>query len=240
MITPKCPQCSRILPVEDVNVGNDVAFCRSCNVAHALSDMVHEEDITSGVNFNDPPRGISYDAGYNRLELTASQRSIGGALGTLFISLFWNGIVSIFVLLALSSTLSLGGVPTPAWFPAPEMNDSDMGWGMTIFLWLFLTPFILIGLAMISAFFMCLGGRTVVKIDGEDGKIFSGVGPIGWTKHFTRSEVTDVRIDTQYSSTVTYEFTKRRSRSTLFRNPPAGTSAARDHACRFHLAHHEK
>ena len=161
--------------------------------------MVHEREKIEGVNFHQPPRGVTYNATHNELDLKVSHRSIGGALVTLFLALFWNGIVSVFVVMALLATLVLAGISIPEWLPAPEMDVGSMGLGMTIFLWLFLTPFILIGLAILSAFFLALGGRTAVTVNGEAGRIFTGVGPIGTSKHFTRSEVVDVGIDTQHS-----------------------------------------
>ena len=48
------------------------------------------------------------------------------------------------------------------------MNRSPMGVGMTISLWIFLTPFILIGLAMILAFLSCVAGKTELRINDRD------------------------------------------------------------------------
>lgn len=42
-----CPKCVRPVPPEDVNVAKDVAFCRDCNEAFALSRVV--EGQSSGV-----------------------------------------------------------------------------------------------------------------------------------------------------------------------------------------------
>ena len=70
-----------------------------------------------------------------------------------------------------------------------------MGVGMTLFLWLFLTPFIAVGLAMIAAFFSCLAGKTEIRVRDWDGEIFTGVGPIGFRKKFKTESVKDVRID---------------------------------------------
>jgi len=150
MQTPKCPRCGNIIPVEDMNVAKDVALCRSCNLASSLSALVSGFALEPDVDLQQPPRGCWHRVTGLGALVGASHRSLGTALGLLAICLFWNGIVSVFVLLAVSSTLSLLHVPVPDWFPAPKMNGDSMGTGMTIFLWIFLTPFITIGLSEVE------------------------------------------------------------------------------------------
>jgi hypothetical protein len=195
MITPTCPKCRREIPGEDINVANDVAYCRNCNLAHRFSDLTQRAELDAGVDFNRPPAGAWQRKDGAGLVIGASHRSVGMALGALAFGLFWNGIVSVFVLLALASTLHHFHVPVPEWFPAPKINQSEMGVGMTIFLWIFLTPFIAIGLAMIAAFFSALAGRTEVRLGNSEGVIFTGIGPLGWRRRFAVPGVKDVRIE---------------------------------------------
>lgn len=185
-----------MLPPADINVGADVAFCRNCNLAHTLSKIAQGTGISPEVNVDRPPAGTwSRASALGRL-IGASHRSLGSAFGVFLFAAFWNGIVSVFVVVALSSTLHLLGVGVPDWFPAPKMKGGGtMGVGMTIFLWLFLTPFIAIGLAMIGAFFSCLGGKTEIRVRDWDGEIFTGIGGLGWKKKFKREAVKDVRIE---------------------------------------------
>jgi hypothetical protein len=178
-----------------VNVANDVAFCRACNVGHVLSDLIHNNVIAADVDVTRPPPGAWYRSSGLGGNIGATHRSLGSAIGLLLISLFWNGIVSVFVFLALNSTLHLLHLPRPARFPLPKMNGGEMGWGITIFLWLFLTPFILIGLAMLFGFLMSLGGRTEITIQNGRGTIFSGIGPLGRRRRFQVDAVRQVRIE---------------------------------------------
>jgi hypothetical protein len=67
--------------------------------------------------------------------------------------------------------------------------------GLTLFLWVFLTPFIAVGLAMLGAFLSSLGGRTELRIEGREAVLFTGIGPLGFRKRFSPSEVRDVRIE---------------------------------------------
>jgi hypothetical protein len=186
--------CKHAIPGDDVNVAKDIAFCRRCNQVHSFSGLVMIAEQESGVDLSQPPDGAwSYGDGRNSV-IGATHRSLGAALGALAISLFWNGIVSIFVALAVSATLQHMGIALPHWFPSPRMNGGEMGVGMTIFLWLFLTPFIAIGLAMIGAFFSALAGRTQVRIGQGEGVVFTGIGSVGYRRRFNPSEVREVRI----------------------------------------------
>src|SRR5688572_4214903 len=146
---PMCPKCKGLLQSGDLNVATDIAFCRVCNVPHAFSAIVHGSNLESTTDLQHPPAGAWYRSSGLETVIGATHRSVGAALGLLAFSLFWNGIVSIFVLFAVAGTLVNFGIPAPEWFPAPKMNGNLLGAGMTIFLWLFLTPFIAIGLAMI-------------------------------------------------------------------------------------------
>lgn len=193
--TPRCPACSRAILGDDVNVAKDVAYCRACNLAHTLSALVHAGELTAGVDFSRPPPGVRCDLSGGGLLVAATHRAPGAAVGTLVFALFWNGIVSVFVLLAVAGTLHNLHVTAPAWFPSPDMNGSPMSAGMTLFLWIFLAPFIAIGAAMIGAFLLTVGGRTEVRTDQNEGTVFTGIGPLGYRRRFLTGNVSDVRID---------------------------------------------
>jgi hypothetical protein len=195
MVTPTCPKCRRVIAGEDINVPADVAFCRACNVACKISELAQGTGIDPNLDLARPPRGAWQRASGLATIIGATHRSPGGALATLLFAAFWNGIVSVFVALALSSTFVLLGVDRPSWFPKPIMNGGPMGAGITIFLWLFLTPFIVIGLAMIAAFLSCLAGRTEVRVRDWQGEIFTGIGSLGFKKKFNTEAVKDVRIE---------------------------------------------
>src|SRR5688572_16635278 len=107
MVTPTCPKCSTLISAEDINVAADVAFCRPCNGAQSLSELVHGTGIDSNIDLLRPPEGAwQREHPLGRL-IGATHRSAGGAIGSLLFGLFWNGIVSIFVALAVASTLAI-------------------------------------------------------------------------------------------------------------------------------------
>ena len=193
MPTPTCSKCRRTIPSDDINVAKDVAYCRECNLSYRLSELTHGGDSMASIDVNRPPKGAWYRSDGGGTVIGATNRSVGTAVGMLFFALFWNGIVSTFVMLAISATLQNLHIPTPVWFPAPKMNGDFMGPGMTIFLWLFLTPFILVGVSVASMCLVSLFGRTEVRIESSRGTIFTGVGAIGWRRKFEAAQVRDIR-----------------------------------------------
>lgn len=195
MPTPTCPECGRVIPSDDVNVANDVAYCRACNLSHKLSTLTQIGELESGVDLNRPPAGAwRREAGVETV-IGATHRAVGTAIGALAICLFWNGIVSIFVLLVTASTLRHLGITLPDWFPAPDLNGRPMSVGMMLFMWIFLTPFIVVGLIMLGAFLSALGGRTEVRISGSQGVVYTGIGALGWRRRFDPATVKDVRVE---------------------------------------------
>jgi hypothetical protein len=183
-----------VIPAEDINVARDVVFCRVCNIADKLSTLVGGNSLAE-IDTVHPPSGAWRISTGISVEIGATHRSIGSALGALAISLFWNGITSVFVLLALSATFHHLQITVPEWFPTPKMNGEAMSSGMTIFLWIFLTPFILIGAIMIGAFLSSIAGRTVLEIRQAEGEVFVGIGPLGWRRQFNAQTVKDVRVE---------------------------------------------
>jgi len=194
-MTATCPKCHREIPAADLNVATDVALCRVCNLVHKFSDLVQVAELEEGLDFTRPPDGAWHRDSGMGVVVGATHRALGTAAGLLAVSLFWNGIVSVFVFFAINATLFVLHVPRPAWFPDAKMNGGTMGAGMTIFLWLFLTPFILIGLAMLGALLSALAGRTEVTIKNGEGIIYTGIGALGWRKRFNAQFVKQVRIE---------------------------------------------
>ncbi len=191
--TPTCPKCKRAIPSEDVNVASDVAFCRTCNLSHRLSALTLGTVVDENLDVNNPPPGAWYQREGDSVVLGASHRSLGQAFLLLFFCLFWNGIVSVFVSLATLSTLHHLGVSAPSWFPA--FHDPSMPLGMTIFLWVFLTPFIAVGLVLLTTVLSCVAGRTEVRSEGGEAVLFTGIGSLGFRKRFSPREVRDVRVE---------------------------------------------
>lgn len=195
-VTPTCPRCGRSISSEDVNVAQDIAFCRNCDMAHSLSALISGTVLDENVDESRPPAGSWARREGDTLVLGATHRSVGQAFAMLFFALFWNGIVSVFVMLALSSTLHHLGVSLPAWFPAHFFKTGNVvPVGVTLFLWLFLAPFMAVGCLLLFMFLSSLGGRTELRLQGGQGTLFTGIGPVGFRKQFAFSEIRSVRME---------------------------------------------
>jgi hypothetical protein len=186
-----CPRCRQAIPLEDINVASDVALCHNCGVTHRFSALVSaaedDEDLSQA------PAGTWRRHERDAVIIGASHRSPGVARALLLGALLWNGVVSVFVGLATISTLRHLGVALPAWLQ--DEAASNMSVGKTIFLWVFLLPFIAVGLFLAGSFLSCLAGRTEIKIEHGQGTVFAGAGSLGWRRRFATADVQDVRIE---------------------------------------------
>ncbi|MDB6016388.1 MAG: hypothetical protein JWR19_877 [Pedosphaera sp.] len=64
-------------------------------------------------------------------------------------------------------------------------------------LFLFLTPFYLSGLVLWYCALMPIFGKVAVQVDGDSGKIFKGIGSLGWTRRFNWRGVEKIRLSTE-------------------------------------------
>lgn len=188
----RCPDCDEVLGIENVNIKEGVGLCQKCQKLWRLSEVVfHDRPLREMIE--QPPEGCSVESTMTGSMIRVSLRSWGSFIGTLFICLFWNAIVSVFVCIAFSGLYAnlIGDVPN--WFPAPVMNDEKMSLGMTLFLCLFLTPFVTIGSIMFGAMILSAAGRLEILIDGANSYVSTGVGSFCWKRRFNAEQVTAIQ-----------------------------------------------
>jgi hypothetical protein len=167
-----------------VNVAKDVAFCRACDRGFPLSDLVREQSA-GPVDLANPPRGCWYRDDGGEVSIGASLRSVGGVIAVLFFAAFWNGISwTIFVGMLLGSKNVSGTGIT-------HSNGQTVVSGVA---YLFISPFLLVGLLVLVLVPLALFGRTEVVIRGPDGSVFTGVGAVGRRRRFDVAAVTGVAI----------------------------------------------
>jgi len=194
-MTPTCPRCKQAIPSEDINVAKDIAFCRNCDLSHRLSDLATGLVVDDEVDVNRPPAGVWYERNNCSVVIGATHRSLGQAFGLLFFCLFWNGIVSVFLSMAVISTLQHLGVTLSSWVHPPTSRGGPVPVGLTIFLWIFLTPFIAVGFILLGAFLSSLAGRTQIRIEDRQGTLSTGIGPLSFRKRFSTAEVRGVQLE---------------------------------------------
>ncbi len=201
MAENNCPSCGEHLPAAQINVAKGIAFCLACETISKLDDVMRVSGTREALE-QMPPGCEVTDAG-REVRIRVSLRSVTAALGYLAISLFWNGIVSVFVILAIGSLITHLFGPLPDWVPVPTSSTDGpepgkpkevMSLGMTIFLMIFLIPFVTIGACMIGALLLSLFGRIDVRLGEESASVRTGFGPFGWTRRFDPREVRGVSI----------------------------------------------
>lgn len=193
-----CPECDQDIGADDINIKEGFALCPTCGVLSRLGD-INVSGRSNGELLRRPPSGCGIITASQGVTIQVSLRSVTGFLVSCGVAIFWNGIVSVFLLIAFAGLyFNLVG-PLPNWFPAPGvkngqpmMNDAPMELGETLFLCVFLTPFVLFGVGMIVAALINLVGRVDVVVNGADSYVATGVGPFVWKKRFNSDQVEQV------------------------------------------------
>ncbi len=194
----RCPDCDRVLSADDINIKEGVALCPSCGKLLRLSEL-KSSGRTNAEILDRPPSGCTLKVEGQRLVATVSIRSIIGFLFPGIFALFWNGIVSIFVLIAIAGLYANLIGPLGQWVPVPgvkdgkpEMNGGPMDLGMTLFLCIFLIPFVTVGVVMSGTALINLLGKTTVVIDEFDSYTATGVWFFRWKKRFDAKQVREI------------------------------------------------
>lgn len=145
----KCRGCTLPIPADDVDIKSGLAKCRSCNAVFPFGDQVDRKAKPERPPVP-MPRNIVVTKGPHALSILRKWKwsAIGGFF--LVFALFWNSIVSVFVFLAASGAEFKGDDGTPA---SPT------------FLWVFLTPFIMVGLGTGYGALGLLLNRTYIHVD---------------------------------------------------------------------------
>jgi len=196
----RCPECDAQIGFDSINMKEGVAACTACRKLFRISELNWSYRSREEV-LEKTPMGCSLVPWGQSLILHVSNRSIPTFLGLLFACLFWNGIVSVFVSIAVAGLWANLIGPIPNWLPVPGgmqqgkpvMNDEPMNLGMTLFLCLFMLPFVVIGIGLLVGALMAIFGRVRVVIDQVDSYVSSGMGLLSWKQRFDASSIEAVR-----------------------------------------------
>ncbi|MGV3606490.1 MAG: hypothetical protein ACO1RA_08775 [Planctomycetaceae bacterium] len=160
-----CPECDNPIPMANINVEKDVAICPRCEEAYSISDLVDEGQGLEDFNITESPLGTWYQDSGIEWEIGASTRS-WSALFLVPFTCVWAG----------GSLTGIFG----AMINAGKVDPFGM---------LFAVPFVIGSIVLIVISCMTVAGKVVVTVSGNEGSIFTGIGPIGWRRKFDWSEV---------------------------------------------------
>jgi hypothetical protein len=164
-----CPKCRNKISLEDINVSTDVVLCRRCGETWKYSELL-EEGVFLEMDLGNPPKGVWFKQNPpNGFEVGTTTRSFL-ALFLIPFMCFWSGG-------------SLGGIY------GTQIVHHKFDWRMSAFGIPFLIgTFFLGGVSMMSVF-----GKTLIRVEGDNGLLFTGVGSIGWCRRFKWSDITSIR-----------------------------------------------
>ena len=191
-----CPGCGNPFPDDDVNVAKDVAYCRRCDRAHVLSSLAEPQERALEVDHTDaaldgpvdllhPPNGAWYRDDGMEVVIGASTRH--AALAGFFVVFagFWNLITWTILIAMIFGSSNVSG---------PGITHSNGQTTVDWFAYLFMIPFVGVGLGTGAAAFVLLFGRCEVRIRGVEGELFRGAWLLSRRKPFDASAVTQVRL----------------------------------------------
>jgi len=165
-----CPTCGGAIVPDDVNVAKDVAFCRTCNEAFSLSGLVSDGTGPDApqVDPSRPPRGVTVEELPNSFTITATTRHPIAFFLVPFMCVWSGG--------------SLGG------FYGSQIASGEFSLLPSLIGLPFLGGTILFG----SIALMSVCGKVRIRVEGDQGDIFTGVGCVGRRKRFDWSQVSTV------------------------------------------------
>lgn len=187
-----CPTCAGSLSTSDLNISQGVALCRNCGSLSRLAELIHN-DLPSEEILDHPPSGCSQHRGTEGVQLRVSHRSMLNAGGLLFFCVFWNSMVSMFLVMVLGSLYIHVFGPLPSWIPAPNQG-SPLPLSGALIMGAFLTPFVLIGIWVFCRVIMAIGGSTSFTVGAERVVISSGVGPLRWNRQIELSTIRQIGL----------------------------------------------
>lgn len=172
-----CPQCQAVIPSHQINITSDIAQCTQCDFVFKISENIKPSSvIDSTFNRNEPPKGAWIKSDFTAMTIGATTRS-WFSLFLIPFMLVWSG-------------MSLGGI-----------YGSQLSSGVfDIMSSLFGIPFIIGSVIFWSLALMLTFGKVEITLTTEGGKIFTGIGILGFTQRFEWSEISNIYEDITYSS----------------------------------------
>jgi hypothetical protein len=162
-----CPRCRRELPPDGVNVAKDLAYCAECRQAFSFSQLVTTAESMK-IDLGRPPKGAWFERTAEGFVVGSTARSPIAFFLVPFMIVLSGG--------------SLGGI-----------YGSQIATGkFDLLMSLFGIPFLLGSVLFWSIALMAVAGRIVITRRGDELSMFTGVGPVGFTKRVRWSELRDL------------------------------------------------
>jgi len=172
-----CPECKSDVPRTDVDMSSETAFCWHCQKNFACKDWI-ESALVTPESLQHPPIGAAYEQSPDGFKVVVST----GSYRWLFFlpaACFWSKLAYLFTWALLH----------------PKSIEPGAGWVLIPVL----TLFYLLGAALWGGALMPIFGKVAIRVDGDSGSIFTGIGVLGWRRRFNWRGVERIRLTTFYS-----------------------------------------
>ena len=165
-----CPRCETLIPNDNINIQADVGKCDRCEYVFKISEAISIEKWTSDrFDIQEIPKGAWLKQHMDYTIVGATTRSPIAFFLVPFM-LIWSGG-------------SLGGI----------YGSQIMEGKFNLMMSLFGIPFILGSIIFWSLALMAIWGKVEVRLDQNGGRVFTGIGILGWRKSFTWNQISKVR-----------------------------------------------
>jgi hypothetical protein len=155
-----CPHCNASIALNDVNVATDIALCRACGETNSFALISGTAAVTSDALLHTPKH------------ITLSKDLLNGTVIT------YRKSSAILLFLIPFTALWSGGSMWGIY--GTQINEGRFD----LFQSLFGLPFLFGSVVLLSVIIFLLFGRWVITLHKNAGRVFLGVGPFGWTRHF--------------------------------------------------------
>ena len=167
-----CPTCGSLIPLEDINVSNDIALCRKCGKTSPFSQINNVVELANA-SAGKPPRGVRIESDLMSGGVTITYKRISKSVLFLIpFTLFWSGI-------------SMGGIY------GTQIVKKEFDLTMS----LFGLPFLIGTIVLVCSILIGLFGKHAISLRRGEGTYFFGIGKLGRTRRFTYSR--DARVSLQ-------------------------------------------
>jgi len=97
-----CPKCARPVPVENINISSLIGKCGNCNSIFEVEDELGKQEVAERPVI-ELPKGFDVQRGVSELRIRVKWRKTRMVWFYVLFSAFWNGVVFIFVGVAVAT-----------------------------------------------------------------------------------------------------------------------------------------
>jgi hypothetical protein len=167
-----CPNCGAEVSDDMIDWSEENAFCRQCREFFDCSTWIEEALVKPGKL--SPPPGTWFSGSPRNFTLGTVTRT--SSQGTVLLVACFGSLV-----LAAFSWALVRAVPVTRQL-----------------LFLGLIPFYLLGLVLWGFVLLALFGKVEVRVEGDAGTVFNGIGRVGWKRHFNWGQIEKIRVSKLY------------------------------------------